>query len=146
MRLPSLHFGNRVGTSWDLFALSVLAGSSGSQQLHWCEVARPQVHGHDFSCIAFVPFKSTTLGPSANGSTGGSSSCGGHVMPSLVYVSGSEEKVLRVFEATQVCFSGAFSAKICVLLCIVQFSCMGSLGNAAARVRDRRMRRQKTLA
>jgi elongator complex protein 2 len=37
----------------------------------WREVGRPQVHGHDFSCVAFVS--------------------------NDVYVSGSEEKVLRVF-------------------------------------------------
>jgi len=38
----------------------------------WREVGRPQVHGHDFSCVTFVS--------------------------NDVYVSGSEEKVLRVFE------------------------------------------------
>lgn len=37
----------------------------------WREVGRPQVHGHDFSCVAFVS--------------------------NDVYVSGSDEKVLRVF-------------------------------------------------
>lgn len=37
---------------------------------------RMQVHGHDMSCLAFIP----------------NSSC---------YVSGAEEKVLRVFEAPQ---------------------------------------------
>ena len=38
----------------------------------WREVGRPQVHGHDFSCVTFVS--------------------------NDVYVSGSEEKVLRVFD------------------------------------------------
>jgi elongator complex protein 2 len=38
----------------------------------WREVGRPQVHGHDFSCVAFVS--------------------------NDVYVSGSEEKVARVFD------------------------------------------------
>lgn len=90
-------------------------GSKGQARLHWCEVARPQVHGHDFSCLAFVPFKSTTAtavsapadgnNSCSNGSCKGDGSgraAGGGTAPSLVYVSGSEEKVLRVFEATQV--------------------------------------------
>lgn len=45
---------------------------------HWSEVARPQVHGHDFSCVAAVPAEEKDT---------------------YLYVSGSEEKVLRVFEA-----------------------------------------------
>jgi elongator complex protein 2 len=45
----------------------------------WCEIARPQVHGHDFSCVTALP----TEGESTR----------------YLYVSGSEEKVLRVFEA-----------------------------------------------
>ena len=43
----------------------------------WSEIARPQVHGHDFSCVAAVPA----------------------VDGSYLYVSGSEEKVLRIFQA-----------------------------------------------
>ncbi|GIL68204.1 hypothetical protein Vafri_21466 [Volvox africanus] len=50
------------------------------QQLHWCEVARAQIHGHDFRCVA--PVATPPGGP-------------------YVYVSGSEEKVLRVLEAPQ---------------------------------------------
>ncbi|KAF5829987.1 WD40-repeat-containing domain protein [Dunaliella salina] len=70
---------------------------------HWCEVARPQVHGHDFSCIAFVPFKASTM-TSQPKTAHDSNSAGSSISsPSLVYVSGSEEKVLRVFEATQRC-------------------------------------------
>lgn len=44
----------------------------------WCEIARPQVHGHDFSCAAALPQAA------APGRT--------------LYASGSEEKVVRVFE------------------------------------------------
>ncbi|GLC36432.1 hypothetical protein PLESTM_000445900 [Pleodorina starrii] len=50
------------------------------EELHWCEVARAQIHGHDFRCVAPV-----------------ASPAGSHYM----YVSGSEEKVLRVLEAPQ---------------------------------------------
>ncbi|GIM15502.1 hypothetical protein Vretimale_18281 [Volvox reticuliferus] len=50
------------------------------RQLHWCEVARAQIHGHDFRCVA--PVATPPGGP-------------------YVYVSGSEEKVLRVLEAPQ---------------------------------------------
>ncbi|GAB4817645.1 hypothetical protein N2152v2_004691 [Parachlorella kessleri] len=46
---------------------------------HWCEIARPQVHGHDFSSAAFIPCPSTP--------------------GRFLYASGSEEKVIRVFEA-----------------------------------------------
>lgn len=41
----------------------------------------PQIHGHDFSCLAVIP--------------------GGTPDASYAYVCGSEEKVLRVMEATQ---------------------------------------------
>lgn len=54
---------------------------------HWCEIARPQVHGHDFSCVAAVPTASS------------SSSDGGLASARYVYASGSEEKVVRVFES-----------------------------------------------
>jgi len=86
-----------------LSAGSIAAGG----RSHWCEVARPQVHGHDFSCIAFVPFKATTTDASPGTADGcGNNGSGAH--RSLVYVSGSEEKVLRVFEATQVRVLRAF--------------------------------------
>lgn len=48
-------------------------------QGEWCEIARPQIHGHDFSCATMV-------------SVPGDDS-------KYKYVSGSEEKVLRVFES-----------------------------------------------
>ena len=50
------------------------------EQRLWAEVARPQTHGHDFSCVAAVLSKASTGSPA-------------------VYASGSEEKVIRVFEA-----------------------------------------------
>lgn len=53
-----------------------------------------QVHGHDFSCLAAIP---TPLPQT-------SSSGSGSISPSVLYVSGSEEKVLRVFEAPQAFF------------------------------------------
>ncbi len=70
---------------------------------HWCEMARMQVHGHDFSCITGIPATAaadSTAGDAADDSkqdagvcsTSGSS--GG-----FMFASGSEEKVLRVFEA-----------------------------------------------
>ncbi|CAG9464423.1 unnamed protein product [Pedinophyceae sp. YPF-701] len=56
----------------------VLASAPGGR---WCEVARPQVHGHDFTCAAPVPLKGDSAGAAQ------------------IYVSGSEEKVIRVMEA-----------------------------------------------
>lgn len=54
---------------------------------HWCELARPQIHGHDFTCVASVPGPaSTTPGPASP----------------YLFISGSEEKMLRAFEAPQV--------------------------------------------
>jgi len=44
----------------------------------WVEASRPQVHGHDFSCVASIPV------PGGAG---------------FRYASGSEEKVVRVFES-----------------------------------------------
>lgn len=45
----------------------------------WCEIARPQVHGHDIACVAVLS------APSGTGR--------------FVYASGSEEKVIRIFES-----------------------------------------------
>ncbi|XP_075265418.1 uncharacterized protein LOC142357762 [Convolutriloba macropyga] len=47
----------------------------------WYELARPQVHGHNLSCIAPLPLEDS------------------NVITGLRYVSGSEEKILRVFQA-----------------------------------------------
>ena len=49
----------------------------------WREIARPQVHGHDFSCVAAFP----SADPESR---------------ALRYASGSEEKMIRVFEAPAV--------------------------------------------
>ena len=46
-----------------------------NDQVRWHEVARPQVHGHDLTCVAALP---------------------GHR-----FASGAEEKIVRVFEATK---------------------------------------------
>ena len=48
----------------------------------WWELARPQIHGHDFSCVALFDKHSP------NGS-----------YKKYVYASGSEEKVIRIFES-----------------------------------------------
>lgn len=45
---------------------------------HWCEIARPQVHGHDFAAVAALSAPQPGR---------------------YLYASGSEEKVIRVFEA-----------------------------------------------
>lgn len=49
---------------------------NGAEDENWHELARPQVHGHDINCVAMVQGK------------------GNHR-----FVSGAEEKVVRVFEA-----------------------------------------------
>lgn len=53
------------------------------------------MHGHDFSCLAAIPSPLQT---------NSSSSATQIASPSVLYVSGSEEKVLRVFEAPQAFF------------------------------------------
>ncbi|KAI8476319.1 MAG: WD40 repeat-like protein [Monoraphidium minutum] len=63
----------------------------------WCELARTQVHGHDFSCIAAIPAGGG--GGGAAEGDGGSPEGGGGGCGGYMYVSGSEEKVLRVLEA-----------------------------------------------
>ena len=60
----------------------------GSGEGHWCELARPQVHGHDFTCVASIPSGSSNREASSSSL--------------FVFISGSEEKMLRVFEAPQV--------------------------------------------
>jgi elongator complex protein 2 len=56
----------------------------------WCELARSQVHGHDFSALAAIPSP-----PPPPGTDDGADA------PALMYACCSEEKVLRVFEAPQ---------------------------------------------
>eukprot|EP00088_Acartia_fossae_P049297 TRINITY_DN5423_c0_g1_i6.p1 TRINITY_DN5423_c0_g1~~TRINITY_DN5423_c0_g1_i6.p1 ORF type:complete len:802 (-),score=139.46 TRINITY_DN5423_c0_g1_i6:13-2394(-) len=82
--VPGGHQGPVCDISWDragryLLSVSVdqttrchaVCQSSG----RWHEVARPQVHGYDMSCIA--------------------------ALPNLSFVSGAEEKVIRAFKAPQ---------------------------------------------
>lgn len=86
------HMGPVVDSSWSRDGLFLLTVSEDQTARiftesrpepgapgEWCEIARPQIHGHDFSCAAMV---------SAPGDTS-----------KYKYVSGSEEKVLRVFES-----------------------------------------------
>ena len=65
----------------------------------WCEFARTQVHGHDFSCIASVPVPGGGGGGDSGAVGGGGAGGSGGGGRSFMYVSGSEEKVLRAFEA-----------------------------------------------
>ena len=62
-------------------------GRGGDEHGHWCELSRPQIHGHDFTCVASIPSGARVAAPSTS---------------PFVYISGSEEKMLRVFEAPQV--------------------------------------------
>lgn len=90
------HFGPVVDAAWGvdggcLFTVStdqtarlttrITTPGSSSNKSEWCEVARPQVHGHDFSCVAALPCRDGD---------------GSHT---YIYASGSEEKVIRVFQA-----------------------------------------------
>ncbi|CAD7699915.1 unnamed protein product [Ostreobium quekettii] len=83
------HYGEVLDLSWALDG-SCLITVGGDQTAritarvdgHWCEIARPQVHGHDFFGLAVIPPTTTTPGRN-------------------LYASCSEEKVIRVFEAPQ---------------------------------------------
>lgn len=77
------HYGAVVDMCWGVDGSCLLTASTDQtcritvqHEGTWSELARPQVHGHDMSCLTYIP----------------NSSC---------YVSGAEEKVLRVFEAPQ---------------------------------------------
>ena len=72
------------------------ASSSIGLPQHWCELARPQVHGHDFTCVASI--SAPASGPASAPSPSGP---GTSTSPYL-FISGSEEKMLRAFEAPQV--------------------------------------------
>jgi len=74
------HQGSVVDIAWDDAGAYLLStGTDQTTRCHaqccvaWHEVARPQVHGYDMSCIASLP--------------------------NLTFVSGAEEKVLRAFKA-----------------------------------------------
>ncbi|XP_010536323.1 PREDICTED: elongator complex protein 2 isoform X2 [Tarenaya hassleriana] len=91
-KVPSGHFAAVTDVSWARTGEYLLSVSHDQttrvfspwkkSEVHdtederWHEMARPQVHGHDINCVAFVRGK------------------GNHR-----FVSGAEEKVLRVFEA-----------------------------------------------
>lgn len=94
------HYGPVVDACWAADGACLLTVSTDqtariTTQLasgHWCEVARPQVHGHDFAAVAALP--PAPLGGNASG-TGPDTA-----QPErFLFASGSEEKVVRVFEA-----------------------------------------------
>lgn len=94
------HFAPVMGCTWGGDGACLLTASEDQTVRlftkvsgQWCEAGRPQIHGHDFSCIASVPNN-----PSVSEEAGYDQK----VLLSSVYVSGSEEKMLRVFEAPQV--------------------------------------------
>ncbi|KAJ2539519.1 Elongator subunit elp2 [Coemansia sp. RSA 1853] len=102
---PTGHFGAVRDACWSedgQYLLTVSADQTTRVWAHreeWHEVARPQIHGYDMQCAAFVP-KSESKGirseeiESETGET------------MLQYVAGAEEKVVRVFSATQAFVSG----------------------------------------
>ncbi|KAJ4881886.1 Elongator complex protein 2 [Raphanus sativus] len=87
-KVPSGHFAAVTDITWARTGEYLLSVShdqttrvfsswkSDEGSEHWHELARPQVHGHDINCVAMVQGK------------------GNHR-----FVSGAEEKVVRVFEA-----------------------------------------------
>ncbi|CAN8320958.1 unnamed protein product [Cochlearia groenlandica] len=88
-KVPSGHFAAVTDITWARsgeYLLSVSHDqttrvfsswkSDEAEDEHWHELARPQVHGHDINCVAMIQGK------------------GNHR-----FVSGAEEKVVRVFEA-----------------------------------------------
>ncbi|CAF2054624.1 BnaCnng34390D [Brassica napus] len=87
-KVPSGHFAAVTDITWARTGEYLLSVShdqttrvfsswkSDEENEHWHELARPQVHGHDINCVAIVQGK------------------GNHR-----FVSGAEEKVVRVFEA-----------------------------------------------
>jgi elongator complex protein 2 len=94
------HFGPAVDLAWGADGRCVqTAGADQTARLFtdvngkWCELARTQVHGHDFSCLAAIPQPRGGGGAADDANNGLPSGCG------YMYASGSEEKVLRVFEA-----------------------------------------------
>ncbi|KAK9841002.1 hypothetical protein WJX81_004992 [Elliptochloris bilobata] len=103
------HYGGVVDACWAVGGAALLTVSADQTARltaqcdgRWCEIARPQVHGHDFSCVAALPpvvdagqasGSAAESGPAAGGAGG--------APPQHRYASGSEEKVLRVLEAPQ---------------------------------------------
>lgn len=60
-----------------------------------------QVHGHDFSCVAALPPSTHAAEASGAARDGLATGAAEGAAPQFTYVSGSEEKVLRVLEAPQ---------------------------------------------
>jgi len=85
--MPGGHFGPVKDLSWAPSGDYLISASTDQsvrvcgewQGQGWYELARSQVHGHDLSCASFIS--------------------------DSTYFSGSEEKVLRVFQATSTFFS-----------------------------------------
>jgi elongator complex protein 2 len=66
--------------------------------------AAPQVHGHDFSCVAALPLRRDVGHAGGGAAAAGARSAGSELglgLAHIRYASGSEEKVLRVLEAPQ---------------------------------------------
>jgi len=84
--IPSGHFGGVMDMDWDTqgdYLISVSEDqtarcfSEWKQNKTWHEIARPAIHGHDLSCSSFLHSRDHS------------------------FVTGAEEKVIRVFEGPQ---------------------------------------------
>mmetsp|Transcript_27111 Transcript_27111/g.76510 ORF Transcript_27111/g.76510 Transcript_27111/m.76510 type:complete len:653 (+) Transcript_27111:1034-2992(+) len=82
------HFSSVVDCCWVLGGDALISASADQTvrvttcaNSQWYELARPQVHGHNLSCISPLSMEDSS------------------VITSFRYISGSEEKVLRVFQA-----------------------------------------------
>jgi elongator complex protein 2 len=80
-----MDFTTRLHADWR-------GGGGGGGAKGWRQIARPQVHGHAIRCVATLPAPAPTDGDD-DASTSSS------IVGSTVFVSGADEKILRVFRS-----------------------------------------------
>ncbi|KAJ2822448.1 Elongator subunit elp2 [Coemansia erecta] len=147
---PTGHFGSVRDACWDASGEYLLTVSTDqtarvwAQRGAWHEVARPQIHGYDMQCAAFVPRDDAGAAfvPRDDADAGArdnndSGTLHNNNSNTLQYVSGADEKVVRVFTATASFGTGSAEGALTAAVPVLGLTNKAVVASDAASTDDR---------